>query len=253
MKRLILCTWLMVIGAVVSCLAGQEEILFEQANKFYMDQSYEKAAETYEKVLVAGKIAPEIYFNLGNAYYKTGNIAAAVLNFERAKRLRPSDPDIAYNLRMTNLNTIDKIEPVPQLFYERWWEDFVYEGSVNTRAIIVVILFWCALLTAGLYLFSNMVVVKKTAFFVTILLVITGSFACYLTYLQNHHLNEHKAAVIFAESAYAKSSPDDKSANLFLLHAGTRIEVLDALKGWKKVRIANGNEGWITEDAIEII
>lgn len=241
------------VGIVASVFAGQEAVLFNQANKLYMDQSYEKAAEAYEKLVATGKVAPEVYFNLGNAYYKTGNVAAAVLNYERARRLRPSDADIAYNLRMANLTTIDKIEPVPQLFYEKWWEDFVYEGSINTRALIAVILFWGALLIAAVYLFTNSVIIKKATFFLTLMLVLAGSFTCYLTYLQNRHLNDHRAAIIFAASAYAKSSPDEKSANLFLLHAGTRIEVLDELKGWKKVRIANGNEGWIASDAIEII
>ncbi len=218
-----------------------------------MDQAYEKAAETYEKLVATGKVAPEVYFNLGNSYYKTGNLAAAVLNYERAKRLRPSDPDISYNLRMAYLNTIDKIEPVPQLFYEKWWDDFVNEGSINTRALITILLFWMAFAVAAVYLFSNRVAIKKTTFFLTILLVLSGTFTCFLTYMQHHHLKQHQAAVIFAVSAYAKSSPDDKSANLFLLHAGTRIEVLDELQGWKKIRIANGNEGWITSDAIEII
>jgi tetratricopeptide (TPR) repeat protein len=230
-----------------------ETDVFNEANKYYMDQSYEKAAEAYEKLVSMGKVAPEVYFNLGNAYYKTGNIAAAILNYERARRLRPSDPDIAYNLRMANLNTIDKIEPVPQLFYERWWDDYVNEGSVDKRALVAVLLFWIALAVTAVYLFSKVVVVRKITFFLTLFMALAASFTLYLTYLQNRHLNDHRAAIIFSESAYAKSSPDEKSANLFLLHAGTHIEVMDELKGWKKVRIANGNEGWITADAIVVI
>lgn len=235
------------------CLSADVEELFAQANKLYLDQSYEKSAETYEKLIASGKIAPEVYFNLGNAYYKAGNIAPAILNYERAKNLRPSDPDILYNLRMANLATIDKIEPVPQLFYEKWWYDFVNEGSMNKRAVIGVLLFWIAFALSAIYLFSKSVSVKKLSFYGAMMFVLAGTFTCYLTYLQNRHLNNHMAAVIFSSSAYAKSSPDEKSANLFLLHAGTRIEVLDELSGWKKIRIANGNEGWIESGAIEII
>src|SRR4030095_9708868 len=148
---------------------------------------------------------------------------------------------------------IDKIEPVPQLFYQKWWDDYVNEGSVNKRAMLVVLLFWLTLIFSAVYLFSRMVVLKKIAFYITVLLLLSASFTWYLTYLQNQHLNDTRAAVIFTDSAYAKSSPDDKSSNLFLLHAGTKIEVLDELKGWRKVRIANGNEGWIAADAIVII
>ena len=243
--------YLVISGTVV--FAKGESDLFSQANQFYMDQSYEKAAQAYEQLLKTGKTAPEIYFNLGNSYYKSGNIAAAILNYERAKKLRPSDPDISYNLRMANLNTIDKIEPLPQLFYEKWWDDYVNEGSVNRRAVIVVIFFWLTLAVGIVYLFSRRILLRKVTFFLMLILAISGTFTWYLTYLQNRHLNNHQAAIIFSDSAYAKSSPDDKSSNLFLLHAGTRIEVLDELKGWKKVRIANGNEGWIAADAIVII
>ncbi len=234
-------------------VAKGEADLFNQANQLYMDQSYEKAAAVYEQLLATGKVAPEIYFNLGNTYYKTGNLAAAILNYERARRLRPSDPDIAYNLRMANLNTIDKIEPLPQLFYEKWWDDYVNEGSVNRRAMLVVVLFWITLGVGSVYLFSRNIGLRKIMFFMMLLAALAASFTWYMTYLQNRHLNDHRAAIIFSDSAYAKSSPDDKSANLFLLHAGTRIEVLDELKGWKKVRIANGNEGWIASESIVII
>ena len=253
MKNFLIAVFFILIGTASICVGQNEVALFNQANKLYMDQSYENAVEVYEKLILNGKIAPEVYFNLGNAYYKTGNIAAAILNYERAKRLRSSDPDIAYNLRMANLATIDKIEPVPQLFYEVWWEDFVNEGSLNNRALFTVLLFWAALFVALLYLFSDVVIIKKTAFFLILVLVLSGVFTGFLTYRQNHYLQNHMAAIIYAGSAYAKSSPDDKSANLFLLHSGTRIEVLDELQGWKKVRIANGNEGWILADAIEII
>lgn len=253
MNKIIFLILFFLTGNLLLCEARQEEELFTGANKLYMDQSYEKAAEAFEKLIATGKVAPEVYFNLGNAYYKTGNVAAAILNYERARRLRPSDPDIAYNLRIANLATIDKIEPAPQLFYEKWWDEFVNEGSLNVRAWVVIMLLWLSLGVAAVYLFSNSVFIKKISFFVSILLLLSGAFTCYLTFAQHRYLNNHKAAIIFAMSAYAKSSPDDKSANLFLLHAGTRIEVLDELKGWKKVRIANGNEGWIAADAIEII
>jgi len=238
----------------VQILFAQPEVkLFAEGNKYYMDQSYEKAAETYEKLVSMNKVSPEVYFNLGNSYYKTGNIASAILNYERAKRLKPSDADIQYNLKIANLNTIDKIEPVPQVFYEKWWDRFVNEGSVNTRAMSVIIMLWISLGLAAIYLFSKQIVLRKAMFFATITMLVIALFTWYLTYLQNKHLNDHKAAIIFTESAYVKSSPDDKSSNLFMLHLGTRIEVLDTLKGWKKVRIANGNEGWVIEEAIEVI
>ncbi|MBL0342591.1 MAG: tetratricopeptide repeat protein [Bacteroidetes bacterium] len=256
LKNLTCSSFLMLFLAVLMTTASYsatELELFNQANKYYMDQSYEKAAETYEKLIASKKVSAEVYYNLGNSYYKAGNIASAILNLERAQRLKPSDPDIQYNLRMANLNTIDKIEPVPQVFYERWWVNYVNEGSVSSRAILVVIFLWMALGLAAIYLFSGRVFIRKVMFFSTLLVLTVAFFTWFLVYQQKKHLNDHRAAIIFTESVYVKSSPDDKSSNLFMLHSGTRIEVLDELKGWKKIRIANGSEGWVVANSIEII
>jgi len=226
---------------------------FNLANQHYMKQDYEKAIEIYEKLIATDHVSTEIYYNLGNAYYKTGNYASAILNYERALKLKPGDEDIEYNLRITNLNTIDKIEPVPKLFYEKWWEDFVNKGSVTNRSYTAAAFFWLALIVFGVYLFSEIVRVKKITFLTSGLLLLAGFFTLFLTWRQYDHLNDHRAAIIFSASSYVRSSPDDKSPNLFMLHAGTRIEIMDSLKGWKKIRIANGNVGWVREEDIEAI
>lgn len=227
--------------------------MFNKANQLFIEQNYAGAIEAYEKIISDNKISFEVYFNLGNAYYKTGDMTKAILNFERAKKIKPSDPDINHNLKIAYLGTIDKIEPMPKVFYEEWWEKFVYEGSVDKRAIYALAFIWLAVLSGVIYLFSSKPSVRKTAFFSGLGLLFIGLFTWYLTSLQKSHLTNHRGAVIFAESAYVKSSPDAKSSNLFLLHSGTRVEVMDELQGWKKIRIANGNEGWIEAENIEII
>ncbi len=239
--------------AVSAGKAQSADELFAKANKEYMDQDYGAAAKTYEQLITMGKVSAEVYFNLGNAHYKIGNLAQAILNYERAHRLNPSDPDIQYNLRMANLNTIDKIEPVPQLFYERWWNEFVTGGSVNIRSAWVIGLLWLALAVSAIYLFTFQVTIRKSAFFISLIVLFSALFAWYLTHLQYRSLNYKNAAIIFTESSYVKSSPDAKSANLFLLHSGTRVEILDDLQGWRKIRIANGNEGWVEANSLEVI
>nr|HMT30317.1 SH3 domain-containing protein [Bacteroidia bacterium] len=112
---------------------------------------------------------------------------------------------------------------------------------------------WLTFGLAAAYLFSGKVFIRKIMFFSTLTMLLFALFTWKITHSQYKHLKDHKAAVVFAESEYVKSSPDEKSANLFMLHSGTRLEVLDTLQGWKKVRIANGNEGWITDHAIVII
>ncbi|MBL0073070.1 MAG: tetratricopeptide repeat protein [Bacteroidetes bacterium] len=106
-----------IVPASLLPLYGQsEQEIFAAANKLYMDEKFDKAIEKYEQLVTMKKVSADVYFNLGNAYYKTGNFASSILNYERAQRLSPSDPDIEYNLRMANLSTIDKIEPLPRVF-----------------------------------------------------------------------------------------------------------------------------------------
>lgn len=226
---------------------------FLKANASYMEQDYPKAIEQYEQLLSTGQIAAEVYYNLGNSYYKTGDITPAILNYERARRMQPSDTDINHNLRMAYLGTIDKIEPLPKVFYEEWWERIVNEGSVDRRAITAIAILWLLLMGGIIYLFAGKRIIRKVAFLSAMGLLVIYLFMFYLTNLQYHSLNEHRAALIFSESAFVKSSPDDRSANLFMLHSGTRVEILDELRDWKKIRIANGSEGWVMSGNLEVI
>jgi len=126
-------------------------------------------------------------------------------------------------------------------------------GSVHNRSITTLVLVWLGLVLAAGYLFLTNRTIRKILFFSSLASIIAGLFMYFLTSLQHTHLNSEKGAVIFTESIYIKSSPDEKSENLFMLHAGTRIDVIDQLHSWKKVRIANGNEGWVKAEALEII
>lgn len=226
---------------------------YQEANTSFMQQDYPKAIEQYEKLLSSGQIAAEVYYNLGNSYYKTGDITRAILNYERARLMQPSDQDINHNLRMAYLGTIDKIEPLPKVFYEEWWERIVNEGSVDRRSINSVALLWLLFISGSIYLFAGKRIIRKVAFLSAVGLLVVYLFMFYLTRLQHHSLNEHHAALIFSESAFVKSSPDDRSANLFMLHSGTRVEILDELRDWKKIRIANGSEGWVISANLEVI
>ncbi len=226
---------------------------YEEGNKMYQSRNFNGAIIKYEEAIHAGAAVSEIYFNLGNAYYKTGNFPSAILNYERAKRLNPDDEDITFNLKLANLNTVDKIDPVPQLFYQRWWYSFVTGNTASRWATRSVILLWIALAMACIYIFSRHTGLRKVNFFAALLLVACSFFFLYLAREQDDFVRNNRSAIIMEPSAYIKSSPDDKSVNLFMLHAGTKIEIIDELRGWKKIRIANGNVGWIINEAVEVI
>lgn len=226
---------------------------FDKANVLYRSGNYKGAIHSYESLITGGYVSSALYFNLGNAYYKSGNIPYSILNYERALKLNPGDEDIIFNLRLANLNTVDKIEPLPKLFYEQWWNNYVSLFHEDTWSKAGITLLWIAVLFAAVYIFGNTIFLKKTGFFISAFFLFAGIFLLATAYTQHNRITSNKSAIITETSAYIKSSPDEKSTNLFMLHSGTRIDIIDELTGWKKIRIANGNIGWIDEKEIEVI
>lgn len=243
----------LMMSAFCHLLYADANSLYQQANKFYQLQQYDKAIVYYDSLLKTNHTAPEIFFNLGNAFYKSGNYTAAILNYERAKKLNPEDEDINFNLKLANQNTVDKIEPAPQVFYEKWWENFLNSSSPAARSKTGLLLLYGALILSLAYIFSSMRLLRKISFFSALTVLVVGGFFIFLAYSQNQSQIESMDAIIFESSTYVKSSPDEKSTNLFMLHSGTKVEIMDELEGWKKVKIANGNLGWIPANAVEII
>ena len=139
--------------------------MYNQANLLYKNEKYQQAIELYGKIIFNGYSNASVYFNLGNSYYKTGNIAAAILNYERALKLNPEDEDIAYNLKLANMQTVDKIEPTPMVFYEKWWLQLLNSSTSDARAKIGLILLFAATAIFMVYIFINASLVKMISFF----------------------------------------------------------------------------------------
>lgn len=248
-----LCFGMVYLLSSVDAFAQNALVDFGKANSAYKSENYEGAIKLYEQLLKQGNLSADVYFNLGNSYYKVGNYESAILNYERAKKFNAVDDDIDYNLRLANMQCIDKIETTPQVFYQKWFAEFIYSSTPDARAKVMVAAFWMALLFFVLYIFIKQISFRKISFFTAVLCLLIGGFYFLTAAKQNSLENSKKDAIIMAESDYVKSSPDQKSANLFMLHAGTKVQILDKLQGWKKIRIANGNVGWIPEKSLEVI
>lgn len=226
---------------------------FEAANRFYKEKKYDAAISAYTDLINAGNSTAEVYFNLGNAYYKTGQLANAILSYERAKIIQPGDEDVQFNLRMAYANTVDKIEPVPMLFYQRWWQSFLQIVSPAVWGGISVSCIWLTLATGLLYIFARTINAKRNYFLITLGFLAVSLFVVYISYASHEALNGSRGAIITEPSAYIKSSPEEKSTNLFMLHEGTRVELLEESEGWQRIKIANGNVGWVDRNALEKI
>lgn len=233
-------------------LSAQDDVL-KNANEIYKTGKYKEAVEAYESIVESNKEAPELYFNLGNAYYKTGNIPAAILNYERALLLDPSDSDIKYNLEMSRKMVVDKIESIPQFFFDRWMNNIIQTRSSDSWAWFSIVTFIIVLVLALVFFFTSSSSRKKLAFGLAIVMFIISVIAFGFSYSQKQKLANREHAIIFAPSVTIKGSPDNSGTDLFLLHEGTKVKVLETLGKWANIQLSDGNEGWILIESIKII
>lgn len=233
--------------------AADEQAVFEKSNQQYAKGNYKEAIAGYQQILNAGYQSVPVYFNMGNASFKNGDIPSAIYYYEKAHKLAPGDDDINFNIQFANLRTTDKIDAAPEFFLSKWWNGFILMFSATALAVwsILFILLACTALVT--YLFTYSVVIKKASFYSTFILFIVGLFTIFIGNRQANYFDTHHQAIIFSGAVTVKSSPDNAAKSLFVIHEGTKVDVLDNNSNWTKIRLPNGNEGWIVAgDAKEI-
>ena len=235
MKKLLLINYLFIS---LSSLAN--DTIFSNANKLYSESNYIEACNLYLQIIEQGSESAELYFNIGNCYYRTNDWANAIWFFEKSLQLKKKK-ETQKNLELTRLNTIDKIEPLPNLFYKRWWIILIDIFSTKNWQIISIIYIWiiCILFfiiskTKIIYLFS-----------ISILFL-------FITFSSNK-IDSKKYGILFSQNVSVKSAPTENGTNLFSLHLGAKIEIIDEVGEWIKIRIANGNIGWITKNNCKLL
>lgn len=251
-KKLKKIVFLLLLQSLTLAAFAQQTVI-KEAETAYTKEEYGKAAELYEKVLKESGESPEIYYNLGNAYYKAGKIAPAILNYERALTLDPGDGDIRFNLQIAKQKTVDKIEPIGEFFLSRWLDTLENLGGTDTWArtgIICFILFIGCLI---LFFFSKWLRLKKIGFYVGLLLLLLVIFANIFAKHQKDELIDRTHAIVFAPTVTVKSSPDASGTDLFILHEGTKVQVKSTLGQWSEIALEDGNVGWMPSKDIEII
>lgn len=241
------------IQGLASLGYGQSDNLLEQAAAAYADADYKTAISLYEQVLAGGQDAFELYFNLGNAYFKTGDIAATMLNYERAARINPSDPDLQHNLAIAQSQTVDKIEMLPVPEFVSGYKSFVNAYSADQLGLASIITFILMLGAIAVFLLLGQRWVKQTALAGAIIFGIATGLLVLFAAQQQSWLNSNKEAIIFSPSITVNSTPDDTGEELFVLHEGTKVRVIERFRDWIRIRIGDGNVGWIPKDtAVEI-
>ena len=250
MKKILILSWMIMQLSCSMALAATKA----EADKLYGNEHYREAAECYQTILKQQGEAAEIYYNLGNCYYKLDEIPQAVLNYERALLLSPGDRDIRFNLQLARSKTIDKIVPESEMFFVTWYHSLVNLMSVDGWAHTAIISLALVIVLSLVYLFSQPVWLRKIGFFGGITLLLVFIFANVFAHQQKQSLVHRKGAIVMSPSVTVKSTPAANGTDLFILHEGTKVIITDgSMREWKEIRLADGKEGWIESKKIELI
>jgi tetratricopeptide (TPR) repeat protein len=234
--------------------AGQSpDQLAAQAAKAYNSKQYNAAITLYGKIIAGGYESYALYYNLGNAYFRNNETAQAILYYEKALKLEPNNEDIKHNIEVINSKLADKVEKVPELFYKRWWKEVINLMDIDMLAAFNIILFTLALLLIAVYISVSNLVIRKISFWTGISLLLFFGLGIVAASQRNHYLNNQHEAIIFTPTINIKSSPDENSKDIFVLHEGTKVTLLDVVADWQEIRIANGSVGWIRNSDIRKI
>lgn len=222
-----------------------------QGNSYYTAAKYDSAMIQYQAVVDAGYESSGLYYNLGNTYFKLKDIPSSILYFEKAKKLDPTDDDILKNLEVANNMIVDKIDQLPSFFFRVWWDNIYNLFNADSWTWISLCFFMLSLIAIYFYLTTSVLWIKKTGFFSGLLLILftIGTFG--LASQRFYYTKQASEAIIFAPTITVKSSPGNSSVDLFVLHEGTKVALLDEVVGWHKIKIGNGSVGWLPDGSFK--
>lgn len=225
----------------------------QNADDEYAKGNYQQAIKDYQEILKAG-VSSEIYYNLGNAYYRTDNITQALLAYERALQLSPGDNDIRFNLQYARSKTIDKITPETEMFFVTWYNSLVNFTSVDRWANTAIVSIVMALLLILVFLFAPQMWARKSGFYGSAVFLLLFAFANLFAFQQKHELETKQGAIVIAPTVNVKKTPAASGTDVFVIHEGTRVDITDrGMKQWRGVKLADGREGWLKTSQIEEI
>ena len=222
---------------------------FEQGNQYYQKENFKAAISSYESIINSGKESADVYFNLGNCYYKLHKVGPAVYNYEKALLLNPNDQEIKTNLDFARKMAIDDIKIIPKVGFHKLIQDFTSTYYYDTWAWIAIALALVFFLFFLGYYFSG-TTLKKRIFFTGMFVILLGiSLSFSAGIFEKNRLENEKPAIVFAETAPVKSEPKTSSPDTFILHEGTKVYILESIANWKKIELTDETTGWIESSA----
>jgi tetratricopeptide (TPR) repeat protein len=232
---------------------AQNETAFQEANALYNDGKYMDAIDSYESIIKAGQHSAELYFNLGNANYKLNRIAPSVYYYEKALQLSPNDKEIKNNLAFAQNMTIDAIEEVPEVGVSKFFNKVINVFGFDAWAKLTIALMFLFVGLFIMYYFAFTTKRKRLAFTGSIASLFLMLLSLTFAFQKYSIVQKDQPAIVFSQEAEVKSEPNLRSAEAFKLHEGTKVQILDTVNNWKKIKLVDGKTGWIPSDDIKAL
>ena len=242
MKQILI---LALLSISLNGFAQDYQAAFQRGNEAFTAADYEKAADIYEQILEIEQVSFELYYNLGNAYFRLNEIPKAILNYERALQIKPYQKEARYNLKLANQRTIDQISTASPFFLIEWW--MVWRGLFSSTfwSILAIIAVFTSVLGCLVWLFGESRKMKKIGFVLGVVFLALGILFGLTAWQRYAYEQKSNMAILFAKETPLKLGADNASPDVLLLHEGIKVEILGKTGLWNKVRLPNGEQGWL--------
>jgi len=223
--------------------------LFHQANQHYKNEEYAKAISIYQQIINSNVKDGVVFYNLGNAYLKNGQIGKAILSYERAKRLLPRDKDVKANLEYANLLTIDKLTPKKKLLFS-WISKAHLPLNINEQTLIIFIIYLLITILIILYIFIERKTIRKLFVILGMVLVISFFILLISLCIKIHSVAQANESIVIVSKVAVKSGPEDGLETLFFIHEGTKVKIEETRGNWYQIKLLDGKIGWIKSETV---
>lgn len=246
---------LLLLTLIVFRLPGQSGMahFYEQGNQAYREGNYQSALEWYGKILSAGYESSQVYYNIGNCYYKLGSVGRAILFYEKARKLNPRDREILFNLELANLKVIDRIEAPPQFFLFDWWETVKTYFTVSQLTRLAATLFGVSILVLIGLLFFREHRLRRVILAALIVFAVLTLFSAYLLLVNARQGNGQVRGIVLVSSVNVLSAPSENSTDVFVLHEGVKVALEEQRGEWVRITLPDGKSGWMRRENLGII
>jgi tetratricopeptide (TPR) repeat protein len=253
MKKYIIALISLVLVSLGSERTYAQQDLLNAASVAYDSAQYQQAIDAYEQIATQFGVNPELYYNLGNAYYKQKNYPKAILNYERCLLYDPSNVDAQENVELARLQCVDKIEAIEPMFFVNWSNAIRDSFSCDTWGTMAIILFLLFIAGCGMYFFSHRTARRKLGFYGGILAILLCFVCIHYANAQRDHIQKRDYAIVMTPSVIVRSSPADSGTQLFTIHEGLKVHIRSTLSGWSEIELTDGQVGWMPSEGLEVI